>query len=220
MSIGERRSLFERRGHIVSREDDATGLNALPLRHLEDCLHSPAPSVSRLDLPGFAGALLLGPCPGRRKEALDQAASQAALTEDLSRLADMGATGLLSLIETQEFPDGFAAAVRAAGLEWTHLAIPDYGVPDAAFMAGWRKLDLAHRLRKGESWAIHCRAGLGRTGTVAALVLVENGARAAEAIAEVRREHDKTAVETEAQADFLISQERGALRPAAGPGAP
>ena len=178
-------------------------------------MHSLAPSVSRLGLPCFAGALLLGPCPGRRKETLDDAASQAALTEDLSRLAAMGATGLLSLVEAKEFPDGFASAIRAAGLEWIHLPIPDYGVPDADFMAGWRKLDLAHRLRKGESWAIHCRAGLGRTGTIAALLLVENGAEAADAIARIRREHDAAAVETEAQANFLIARERDANPPTA-----
>ena len=179
-------------------------------------MHSPAPSVSRLDLPGFAGTLLLGPCPGRRKEALDDAASQAALVEDLSRLARLGATGLLSLVETKELPggrDGFATAVRAAELEWLHLAIPDYGAPDADFMAGWRKLDLARHLRDGENWAIHCRAGLGRTGTIAALLLVENGASATDAIARIRREHDAAAVETEAQIEFLISQEQGALRP-------
>lgn len=183
---------------------------------LEDCLHSPAPSVSRLPLPGFAGALLLGPCPGRRKDTLDDAASQEALTEDLSRLAGLGATGLLSLVEAKELPGGiggFAAAVHAAGLEWTHLPIPDYGVPDATFMAGWRRLDLARRLRTDESWAIHCRAGLGRTGTIAALLLVESGASAADAIAHIRREHDTSAVETEAQADFLVAQEQGALRP-------
>lgn len=182
---------------------------------LEDCLHSPAPSVSRLALPGFAGTLLLGPCPGRRKEALDDTASLSALTEDLSRLAALGATGLLSLVEAKEFPDGFADAVRAAGLDWTHLPIPDYGVPGAGFMADWRKLDLARRLREGESWAIHCRAGLGRTGTIAALLLVENGTAAAKAIAQVRREHDADAIETEAQENFLIAQERGAVQPAA-----
>lgn len=178
-------------------------------------MHSPAPSVSRLDLPGFAGALLLGPCPGRRKETLDKAASRVALTEDLSRLAALGARGLLSLVEAREFPEGFASTIHAAGLEWTHLSIPDYGVPDAGFMTGWRKLDLAHRLREGEVWAIHCRAGLGRTGTIAALLLVENGESAADAIAVIRREHDPAAVETGAQVAFLIAQEQGAIRSAA-----
>ncbi|MCR4521568.1 MULTISPECIES: hypothetical protein [Bosea] len=178
--------------------------------------------MSRLALPGFAGALLLGPCPGRRKDTLDDAASQEVLTEDLSRLAGLGATGLLSLVEAKELPggiDGFAAAVHAAGLEWTHLAIPDYGVPDTDFIAGWRKLDLARRLREGENWAIHCRAGLGRTGTIAALLLVENGSGAAEAIARIRREHDAAAVETEAQEAFLIAQQQAALRAATTSGA-
>lgn len=183
-------------------------------------MHTPAPSVSRLDLSGFAGALLLGPCPGRRKETLDEAALQAALAEDLSRLAKMGANGLLSLVEAKELPDGFAAATRTAGLEWIHLPIPDYGVPDAGFMADWRRLDLARRLREGQSWAIHCRAGLGRTGTIAALLLVENGASAADAIASIRREHDAAAVETEGQADFLIAQEQDAVRRAGARRAP
>lgn len=186
-------------------------------------MHSPAPSVSRLDLPGYAGALLLGPCPGRRKETLDETASRAVLRADLSRLAAMGATGLLSLVESTELPGGlygFADAVRAAGLDWSHLAIPDYGVPDADFMAGWRQLDLAHRLRKGESWAIHCRAGLGRTGTVAALLLVEGGVGAADAVAQIRREHDGAAVETEAQAEFLTSQEHRAHQPVTAQDAP
>ncbi|BCB18143.1 hypothetical protein OCUBac02_10370 [Bosea sp. ANAM02] len=178
-------------------------------------MQSPAPSVSRLALPGFAGAVLLGPCPGRRGEVLDDSAARAALAEDLARLGRMGATGLLSLVEAREFPEGFAAAIHAAGLEWVHLPIPDYGVPDAAFMAGWRKLDLADRLREGESWAIHCRAGLGRTGTIAALLLVENGAGAAEAIARIRREHDAAAVETAAQEGFLNQQEQAAKSAAA-----
>lgn len=185
-------------------------------------MHSPAPVVSRLNLPGFAGALLLGPCPGRRKEVLDEATSQAVLTEDLSRLARLGTAGLLSLVEAKELPDGldgFATAVRAAGLEWTHLPIPDYGVPDATFMGGWRRLDLARRLRTGESWAIHCRAGLGRTGTIAALLLVENGASAADAIAHIRLEHNPAAVETEAQEAFLIAQQLDALRAATTSGA-
>ncbi|WP_306223087.1 protein-tyrosine phosphatase family protein [Bosea beijingensis] len=186
-------------------------------------MHNPPPSVSRLALPGFAGALLLGPCPGRRKEALDEASLQAVLTEDLSRLTEMGANGLLSLVEAKELPgglDGFATAVRAVKMEWTHLPIPDYGVPDAVFMTGWRRLDLARRLREGESWAIHCRAGLGRTGTIAALLLVESGMSAADAVAHIRREHDAAAVETEAQEKFLITQQQGALRTAIARNAP
>lgn len=165
-------------------------------------------------MPGFAGRLLLGPCPGRRGEMLDDAAAQGALRKDVSHLAQMGATGLLSLVEAKEFPEGFAAAIRGAGLEWVHLPIPDFGVPDTRFMEGWRAFDLTRRLREGESWAIHCRAGLGRTGTIAALLLVEGGASAADAIARIRREHDAAAIETRAQESFLVAHEqvRFALR--------
>lgn len=165
--------------------------------------------VSIIALPGLAGRLLLSPCPGRRAAApASEPEASAALAEDLAQFSMLGAAGVLSLVEAQELPGGptdFAAAVDRAGLRWAHLPIRDFGVPDDAFALAWQQFDLLGRLRAGESWAIHCRAGLGRTGTVAAQLLVEAGQEPAEAIATIRRQHAAAAVETAAQAQYLMN---------------
>jgi protein-tyrosine phosphatase len=160
-----------------------------------------------IGIPGHAGSILLCPCPGRWREAPEDRGGEA-VARDLGRLAAAGAVGLLSLVEAEELPggrDGYAAAVAAAGLLWAHLPIRDFGTPDADFSDGWRDLALLERLSTGENWAIHCRAGLGRTGLVASRLLIEAGSAPAAAIARIRREHAAGAVETQAQSDYLFS---------------
>lgn len=151
----------------------------------------------------MAGRLHLSPCPGH----WDGPASAAAVRRDLAAIAAADASRLVTLVEARELPlaiDQWRRAVAAAGLAWVHLPIPDFGVPDADFERGWVAADLGARLRAGDTVAIHCRAGLGRTGTVAARLLVEcAGLDADAAIARIRRDHASGAVETPAQVAHL-----------------
>lgn len=167
-------------------------------------------SFSVIGIPGRAGKLLLCPCPGRWQAGDGDGAGEA-VSWDLRALAAAGATSVLSLVEANELPGGheaYAAAVAAAQMNWAHLPIPDFGTPDAEFEHGWRKLGLLDRLAAGEDWAVHCRAGLGRTGLVASRLLMEAGARPQEAIARIRAEHAAGAVETQAQNDYLFGLAR------------
>lgn len=60
-------------------------------------------------------------------------------------------------------------------------------------------------LNHGHAVALHCWAGLGRAGTVAARILMEReGMRADEAIAYVRQARPGS-IETAAQVDYLQS---------------
>src|SRR4051794_6833353 len=60
--------------------------------------------------------------------------------------------------------------------------IPDHGVPaDPGQMVEIQKL-LADFLAQGRRVYVHCRAGIGRTGTVVGCHLIENGLSGAEAL--------------------------------------
>lgn len=69
---------------------------------------------------------------------------------------------------------------------WQHLPMRDFGLGSdpAAFRQGVEQL--AHSLMLGERVLLHCAAGIGRTGTVAACVLKRLGLPAEEALQRVR----------------------------------
>jgi len=61
---------------------------------------------------------------------------------------------------------------------------------------------IRERLRGGDNVVVHCRGGLGRTGTIAACVLVARGVEPDEAMRLVRASRPG-AIESEAQERFV-----------------
>jgi protein-tyrosine phosphatase len=57
------------------------------------------------------------------------------------------------------------------GIEFRHFPIEDWGVPKAAEPMRELLSDLCSHLEQGRAVAIHCRAGIGRTGLVAGSLL-------------------------------------------------
>lgn len=135
-------------------------------------------------------------------------ASQGDLAAALAAYRAAGARLLVSLPPSTELEqlglDALASECAALELEWAHCPIPDFEPPGAPFEAAWRQAapGLHARLDADETIVVHCRAGLGRTGTVAAQILIERGMTPDEAIAEVRRARPG-AIETAAQLSYL-----------------
>lgn len=163
---------------------------------------SPANPTLHIDmLPVGRGNLGLTRCPGKE--------SGGALMEDLDTIRDWGADLILSLVETSELAtlqvSHLGDALAGANLPWLHLPIQDFQVPSQSFLDTWR--EAAGRIHgildQGGKLLIHCKAGLGRTGTVAAMILIERGTDAETAIQTVRAARPG-AIETDGQVAFLM----------------
>ena len=87
---------------------------------------------------------------------------------------------------------------------WRHLPIRDMGIPSQEFEDHWAEEGelIRHALRIGERVIFHCYAGLGRTGMMAARILVEMGMEPEAAIAAVRAAN-KRRIQTADQLEFV-----------------
>ena len=149
-------------------------------------------------------------CPGKTDHNAMTGAWERDLDLDLDAVVRWGASAVVSLIEDHEFQElkvpGFADAVTDRGMKWFHLPITDVQPPDAEFGNKWVSAgrEIRESLDAGHNVVIHCRGGLGRTGTIAAQLLVEYGSSAEDAITRVRQSR-KGAIETSAQAEYVRS---------------
>ena len=156
----------------------------------------------------LAGRIGMTICPGQKGEPLIGERWERDLVVDLTEIAGSGCTTLVTLIEDYEFGflgiTGFPEAVNRAGLRWLHLPVSDIDVPDGEFERAWTSAgqELRERLGRGEKVVLHCRGGLGRTGLIAARLLVATGAEPEAAIAMVRAARPGT-VETADQEDYI-----------------
>lgn len=133
------------------------------------------------------------------------------LAADLRELEDAhGTDALVSLMEEHEYggygiPELLEEGVIDSNIEVVRFAIRDMGIPREAEAEEFAALisSVKERLERGQNVVVHCRGGLGRTGTVAACTLVALGQHAAnEAIDAVRAARSGT-VQTAEQEDFV-----------------
>ena len=162
--------------------------------------------IAQVLLEPAMGSLGLTLCPGKKDSSNNWNRD---LAQDLQVIRDWGATIVVTLIEDHEFQilsvQTLERDVRALGMDWLHLPILDVSIPDHRFEDAWvlEGPKLHKRLDCGERILIHCRGGLGRTGLVAARILVERGCDPQIAIKRIRavRPH---AIETSAQERYVL----------------
>ncbi len=96
---------------------------------------------------------------------------------------------LTPLHEVQGVSPDYHRALEADAFPfgWINLPMRDFGVAFEADAFRIGIVQLAQSVRGGETLLLHCAAGIGRTGTVAACLLKALGVPADEALQRVRR---------------------------------
>ena len=149
--------------------------------------------ADRIPLPGDAGGLWLcgkhfiGPDP------------EAALRKT-------GATSAVCLSQEREladrYPDYVAWLAANAGGRAVWFPVPDLHAPEAELAA--ELVDgLRRRIEAGDVLLVHCGAGIGRAGTIAAALLMSMGVDLDEAVAIVAANRPMAGPEAGAQRDML-----------------
>lgn len=121
--------------------------------------------------------------------------------EDLIHLRDIGINGILSL--STRLPEG----LPLEGVHHLHVPVLDLTAPTLPqLQKGVHFIHLT--LEDGGAVAVHCTAGLGRTGTFVSAYLVYRGLSPVDAIREVRRCRPGS-VETMEQEQVIVEFARG-----------
>ena len=131
----------------------------------------------------------------------------APIDHDLILLDRVGITHLITLTETDMDQD----ALRRHHLKNTHLPIFDRKAPSTSQMH-MLLVRMQRLMDAGEVLAVHCKAGLGRTGLVLAAWMVRDGGLSAEAAIERLRKVNPGFIQSDEQLDFLPAYEADILR--------
>ena len=162
--------------------------------------HNDIGSFTRLPVNGGGGLIVSSNPASFQNQSVAQAVNQ---------YLELGAVAVLSLTTQEEMLaldlSELPSLCKSQGMHWWHAPIEDMSEPDDAFEQWWR----AHHgaihglLNNGQELVLHCWSGYGRSGTVAARILIERGMTAQEALAFVR-EHRPGAIETVGQERYVL----------------
>jgi protein-tyrosine phosphatase len=129
------------------------------------------------------------------------------LEDEVSGWRRAGLDIVISLLEKDEAAqlelDHEADVAKSKGIEFVSFPIPDRGVPASTREALVLLTKTVAALEEGKSVAVHCRQGIGRSGMLAAGLLVTSGVAPDNAIGVVSAARGLTIPETPAQLDWI-----------------
>lgn len=166
--------------------------------------------IDNISLPETGGQIGMTLCPGKCGRSTFGYTWQRDMDADMQVVLDWGADIVVTLMETDELQLYHAGNIgdlcSREGIEWHHLPIRDVDIPDKQFGQLWTYSGFKIRssLKRGKSVLVHCRGGLGRTGTIVARLLIELGWDSGTAIKTIHTVRPGT-IETKRQEDYTRS---------------
>lgn len=98
------------------------------------------------------------------------------LQDDLLSIKQRGIDILVCLMENAELDELFLQAeadlCKKTNLEFIHFPIADFGLPKSDEEVESLILQLKTAVEEGKKIAIHCRMGIGRSSSIAAVILI------------------------------------------------
>jgi ADP-ribosyl-[dinitrogen reductase] hydrolase len=167
--------------------------------------------IDGVDIPGVPGTIGITLCPGKVQRDAISGAWERDLRIDIQAVKSWGATGWLNLLTRKEMLNlkvkDLEVAVKESGIRYYCLPIEDGDIPDAVFEKSWKTVgtQLREELLRGGKILIHCKGGLGRSGMIAARLIVELGAATPEAAIRRVRASRPGAIETHAQEEHVLT---------------
>lgn len=129
------------------------------------------------------------------------------LQDELRSWREAGVKAILSLLTPEEEAEldlmGEHREAEREGLRFLSLPVPDLGVPSSPSEVAPLLEQLDKVLASGDNAAIHCRQGVGRSGTLAACLLVMRGIDPTSAIQVLERARGTQVPETADQRRWI-----------------
>lgn len=129
------------------------------------------------------------------------------MRDETSAWREAGIDVVVSLLEPEESAqlglENESAAAAASGVAFRCFPIPDRGIPALQHTAAALVRDVIGALAAGRSVAIHCRQGIGRSGLIAAAVLVADGTDLSTALDTISQARGLEVPETDEQRQWL-----------------
>lgn len=165
-------------------------------------------NIDFIEIGQHGGGIGLGSCPGKHMSPPYGKPCSRNLQDDVLSIKMWGASIVVTLMEWHELifvkahdlPD----EISKNNIKWLHLPIVDMGIPDEAFETNWddNKQAIYDEIDSGGKVFVHCRSGRGRTGVLAAKILIERNFEPSDAINYVRSIRP-SAIETLLQEQYL-----------------
>ena len=129
------------------------------------------------------------------------------LDDEASARRRVGIDVIVSLLEGEKAAkldlENERQAAENNGIRFVSFTIPDRGVPASTEAAIAAIGAIVAQLDAGKNVAVHCRQGIGRSGLVAAGVLISSGIKAAEAVEIVSSARGTSVPETPEQRRWI-----------------